>query len=176
MWQQVCTLGLVGLLVPVGAYPVAFETALKLQPALALNDVTRYGPTSYQFNVAIPARVQTSLARLTITVPDDAVPFGINLPRPEEVLVYVPSNPGATGPRSIGQQLPATISLRGRTVMVDFLSPPTGYITIEFQQMRNPEVSGVYLFEVQALPVGTQPISQFVGYGRITFQSPGGSQ
>ncbi|MEM8603634.1 MAG: DUF2808 domain-containing protein [Cyanobacteria bacterium P01_H01_bin.121] len=40
-------------------------------------------------------------------------------------------------------------------------------LTVTFQPRRNPSTGDTYLFEVTALPTGSQPIAEFVGLGRI---------
>ncbi|WP_218081837.1 DUF2808 domain-containing protein [Anthocerotibacter panamensis] len=157
---------------PLCAAPVAFAGAVVLREALAYLPDVRYQPATYQFTVAIPVRVERPLARLTIAIPDDAGPFGVNLPRLQEVRVYTPSNPAGPGPYYVAHTLPVQVILEERTLVVNFPQPiaPGETVTVEFQQMRNPDQGGIYLFEINALPAGSEPVRQFVGYGRIAFR------
>ncbi len=167
-------LNLPALAMPKPEYPVAFAAALHLDEALTVMDTIRYAPTTYQFTVSIPVSAKQSLAQLTITIPDDGGSFGVNLPRIQDVYAYIPAN--AAGPRNMGQKLTIVTQIVGQVVHVKFEPPvpPGQQITLEMQQMRNPESSGVYLFEINALAAAVNPIAQFVGYGRLTFRDAGG--
>jgi len=167
-----------GLSATVGAqdYPVAFETALKLQPALTFVESIGFGPTVYQFNLALPPALKTPLARLTIAIPEDSIPFGVNVPRLTDIVAFTPSNPKDTGPRYIAQVLATTVTLEGRTVVVNFTEPVGGgqFVTVEFREMRNPDSGGTYLFDINAYPFAPKPVKQFLGFARLTFRSPSG--
>jgi Protein of unknown function (DUF2808) len=150
----------------------SFETALKLTRAYAIYDTVQYYPASYQFTLQIPPPIKQSLARLTIDIPEDNAAFGMELPAPNNILVFRPTDPESLLPHYSAQNTPARITLDKRTVVLDFEQPlsPNQTVTIEFTKMRNPEQAGTYLLGVQALPFGENKIQQFVGYGRLIFR------
>jgi hypothetical protein len=152
-------------------FPTAFETALKLtRAASTYNNINAY-PATYQFALQIPAAAKQSVARISITVPDDFGTFGVNLPKKEDISAFVPTEPEATRPQVAQQALPAQVSFDGRTVLLDFPEPiPAAQaVTVQFGLMRNPAQGGTYLFEVNAFPPGSKAIKQFVGFGRLVF-------
>lgn len=52
--------------------------------------------------------------------------------------------------------------------------PPGTTVTLELQPKRNPRRDGVYLFGVTAYPPGSNTHGQFLGYGRLQFDSSDG--
>lgn len=150
----------------------AFATALQLKRASTLYSLARYYPATYQFAVTIPLEANQPLARLTIGVPNNFGVFGVNLPDPGSVSVYLSSNPDSLGALSAQRPLPAKISIDGRTVVIDFDQPvpPGTTVGVDFKEIRNPKQAGTYLFDIGAFPVGSRPVKQFVGFGRVTFQ------
>ncbi len=152
-------------------FPTAFETALKLTRAASTYSNINAYPATYQFAIQIPAAAKQSVARISITVPDDFGPFGVSLPKKEDISAFIPTEPDAMRPQVAQQMLPAQISIDGRTVLLDFPEPiPAAQtVTVQFGLMRNPAQGGTYLFEVNAFPPGTKAVKQFVGFGRLVF-------
>lgn len=151
--------------------PTAFETALKLtRAASTFNNINAY-PAAYQFAIQIPAAAKQSVARISITVPEDFGSFGVNLPKKEDISAFIPTEPDATRPQVVQRMLPAQVSIDGRTVLLDFPEPiPAAQtVTVQFGLMRNPAQGGTYLFEVNAFPPGSQAVKQFIGFGRLVF-------
>jgi Protein of unknown function (DUF2808) len=150
----------------------SFEAALKLTRAYAIYDTVQYYPASYQFTIQIPPTIKQSLARLTIDIPEDNAAFGMELPAPSNILAFRPTDPESLLPHYSAQNIPTRITLKNRTVSIDFEPPlsPDQTVTIEFTKMRNPEQAGTYLLGIQALPSGEDKIQQFVGYGRLVFR------
>lgn len=178
-WLNLFTLGCLVFASPTasasGDKPIAsksFETALKLTRAYAIYDVVRYYPASYQFTLQIPSIIKQSLARLTINILEDNAAFGMELPAPNNILVFNPTDPESLLPHYSAQTIPARITLEKRTIILDFEPPlsPNQTLTIEFNKMRNPEQAGTYLLDIQALPFGEDMTKQFVGYGRLVFR------
>lgn len=58
---------------------------------------------------------------------------------------------------------------RSATVVFDPPVPPGKTVTIGLRPVRNPDISGVYLFGVTAYPPGENVHGQFLGYGRLHF-------
>ena len=148
-----------------------FATALKLTRAYAIYDTVQYYPASYQFTLQIPATAKQFLARLTIDIPEYNA-FGIELPEPNDILVFNPTDPESLLPQYSARNIPTRITLQKRTIVFDFEPPlsPDQTITIEFTKMRNPEQGGTYLLGVNAFPAGEDVVKQFVGYGRLVFR------
>jgi hypothetical protein len=57
------------------------------------------------------------------------------------------------------------------SVVFDPPVPPGTTVTLELQPKRNPRQDGVYLFGVTAYPLGSDTHGQFLGYGRLQFDS-----
>ncbi len=153
-------------------FPTAFATALKLARAEATYDRINIYPSAYQFAIRIPAAATQSLARVSITVPNEFGAFGVNMPKQENITAFIPTEPDAMRPQVAQRVLPTQISIDGRTVLIDFPEPiPADQtVTVQFALMRNPSLGGTYLFEVNAFPPGSKAIKQFVGYGRLVFR------
>ncbi len=152
-------------------FPTAFETALKLTRAASTYDNINAYPATYQFAIQIPAAAKQSVARISVTVPDDFGAFGVNLPKKEDISAFIPTEPDAMRPQVAQQVLPTQISIEGRTVLIDFPEPVPAarVVTVQFGLMRNPAQGGTYLFEVDAFPPGSKAVKQFVGFGRLVF-------
>jgi hypothetical protein len=152
--------------------PTAFATALQLKKANNLYRNVDYYPSTYQFGIRIPPEANQPLARLTINIPTDFGGFGANIPNPGDVKAYIPSNPDSDGAFLSARALSTRISLDGRTVIIDFDQPvePNQTVAVEFKPIRNPSQGGTYLYEVNAFPLGSKPVKQFVGFGRLVFR------
>ncbi|MGA7953192.1 MAG: DUF2808 domain-containing protein [Gloeobacterales cyanobacterium] len=152
--------------------PTVFATALKLTKSNNLYRTVDFYPSTYQFGIRIPPEANQPLARLTIAIPDNFGAFGANLPNPGDVKAYIPSNPDSSGPFLPARTLNTHITLEGRTVVIDFDQPvePDQTVAVDFKPIRNPSQPGTYLFEINAFPIGSKPVKQFVGYGRMSFQ------
>ena len=153
-------------------FPTAFATALKLARAEATYDRINFYPSAYQFAIRIPAAATQSLARVSITVPNEFGAFGVDMPKQENISAFIPTEPDAMRPQVAQRVLPTQINIDGRMVLIDFLEPiPADQtVTIQFALMRNPSLGGTYLFEVNAFPPGSKAVKQFVGYGRLVFR------
>jgi hypothetical protein len=152
--------------------PTAFATALQLKKSNNLYRTVDYYPSTYQFGIRIPLEANQPLARLTINIPDNFGAFGANVPNPGDVKVYIPSNPDSDGAFLPARVLPAQVTLEGRTVVINFDQPiePNQTVAVDFKPIRNPSQPGTYLFEINAFPIGSKPVKQFVGFGRMSFQ------
>ncbi len=121
-------------------------------------------PATYQFTLQIPPT--QSLARVTLDVPED-----LELPEPNNIRVFHPTDPERLLPQYSARNIPARITLQERTIGLDFEPPlsPDQTITIEFTKMQNPVEGGTYLLGVNAFPYGKEGSKQFIGYGRLVF-------
>jgi Protein of unknown function (DUF2808) len=152
--------------------PTAFATGLQLKKANNLYRTTDFYPSTYQFGIRIPAEANQPLARLTIAIPDNFGGFGANIPNPGDVKAYIPSNPDSDGAFLPARTLSTRIALEGRTVVIDFDQPiePNQTVAVDFKPIRNPSQAGTYLYEIHAFPLGSKPVKQFVGFGRLVFR------
>jgi hypothetical protein len=152
--------------------PTAFATGLQLKKANNLYRTTDFYPSTYQFGIRIPPEANQPLARLTIAIPDNFGGFGANIPNPGDVKAYIPSNPDSDGAFLPARTLSTRIALEGRTVVIDFDQPiePNQTVAVDFKPIRNPSQAGTYLYEIHAFPLGSKPIKQFVGFGRLVFR------
>lgn len=55
------------------------------------------------------------------------------------------------------------------TVIFDPPVPPGKTVTIGLVPRRNPDYDGIYLFRINAFPVGEKPMGLSLGVGRLTF-------
>jgi hypothetical protein len=152
--------------------PTAFATALQLKKSNSLYSTVDFYPSTYQFGIRIPPEANQPLARLTISIPTDFGGFGANIPNPGDVKAYIPSNPDSAGAFLPARTLSTRITLEGRTVVIDFDQPiePNQTVAVDLKPIRNPSQAGTYLYEINAFPLGSKPVKQFVGFGRLVFR------
>jgi Protein of unknown function (DUF2808) len=152
---------------------VSAYQSIKLTRAYAIDDTVQYHPASYQFTIKIPPTIKHSLARLTIDVPDDNSAFGMELPEPNNIRVFNPTDSESLLPHYSARDIPARITLEKRTVGLDFDPPlsPDQTVTIEFTKMQNPKEGGTYLLGINVFPSRKDEGKQFLGYGRLVFHA-----
>jgi Protein of unknown function (DUF2808) len=152
--------------------PTAFETGLRLTRAESTYDAINAYPAVYQFTVQVPEAAKQPLSRITITAPDTFGGFGMNMPSKESVSAFISDNPDDKRHQYPQRMVPAQISMEGRNIIVDFPEPIAVQqaVTVQFPYMRNPAKAGTYLFEVNAAPPGSNPVNQFVGFGRLVIR------
>jgi hypothetical protein len=154
------------------ALPTAFETGLRLTRAEATYDAVNAYPSVYQFTVQVPEAAKQPLSRITITAPDTFGGFGVNLPGKEVVSAFISEKPEDKNHQYPQRMVPTQVNMEGRNIVIDFPEPipPAQAVTVQFPYMRNPAKAGTYLFEVNAAPPGSNPVSQFVGFGRLVIR------
>ncbi len=152
--------------------PTAFEAGLRLTRAEATYDSVNAYPSVYQFTVQVPEAAKQPLSRVTIISPDTFGGFGMNLPSKENISAFISENPDAKNHQYPQRMVPTQTSVDGRNIIIDFPEPiaPQQAVTIQFPYMRNPAKAGTYLFEVNASPPGSNPVSQFIGFGRLAIR------
>lgn len=130
-------------------------------------EVNVWGAT-YYFTLNLPANAGEPLSVVTINQKEGA----------DRVRFKLRDTIAFEGTRSERKklQLPVaevTQQRSPRTVTVWFNPPvnPGKTITIGLRPVRNPMVSGVYLFGVTAFPQGEKAHGQFLGFGRLHFYS-----
>jgi hypothetical protein len=152
--------------------PTAFEAGLRLTRAESTYDAINAYPAVYQFTVQVPEAAKQPLSRITITAPDTFGGFGMNLPSKESISAFISENPDDKRHQYPQRMVPTQISMEGRNIVVDFPEPIAVQqaVTVQFPYMRNPAKAGTYLFEVNAAPPGSNPVNQFLGFGRLVIR------
>lgn len=124
----------------------------------------------YYFAIALPPDMDEPLQKLEILQKEgfEEVRF-----RDNQVVSYIEK---PTGERiEVASTIAVIPSPERSTLAVTFDPPipavndPDSKLVIGVRPVRNPRYEGVYLFGVTAFPQGTQPSSQFLGYGRLSF-------
>jgi Protein of unknown function (DUF2808) len=159
-----CSCALLGVLYfssnPVWAAQVRGETSFEHEPVLVRadtdNDNPSYSNTRYSFEVAVPQDSGASLGGLTFVIPSGIVP-----PNADEVQVT----------DSTGQPVAFQENLLEQTAQLTFGKPvsPGQKVTVQFYPISNPQDGGSYLFDISALPAGSNPHPQFLSFGQLTF-------
>jgi Protein of unknown function (DUF2808) len=150
---------------PAWAGQVRGETFFEHMPVLMRsttnNDSATYNYARYSFEIAVPQNSGEPLGGLTVIIPK-----AIEIPDADKVRVT----------DSTGQPVAFQENLLGKTVQLTFGQPlsPGQKITVQFYPMPNPHGGGIYLFDISALPAGSNPHPQFLSFGRLTFYQGGG--
>jgi Protein of unknown function (DUF2808) len=142
------------------AEQVRGETSFMHEPVLVRadtdNDSPSYSNARYSFEVAVPQDSGPPLGGLTFVIPT-----GIELPNVDKVQVT----------DSTGQPVAFQQNLLEQTVQLTFGKPvsPGQKVMVQFYPISNPQDGGIYLFDISALPAGSNPHPQFLSYGRLEF-------
>lgn len=126
--------------------------------------VNVWGAT-YYFTISVPENAGEPLQRVTITQQEGADNIRFKL---EDSRAFMGTR-ASKGERLTLKEV--TKDRDTRTVFVNFDPPitPGKMVTIGLRPVRNPRISGVYLFGVTAFPVGEKSHGQFMGFGRLHF-------
>ncbi|MGA7952191.1 MAG: DUF2808 domain-containing protein, partial [Gloeobacterales cyanobacterium] len=102
---------------------------------------------------------------LAITIPPAITTAAYTLPSSENIRVT----------DNTGQPIAFQTALQERTMQVTFSQPvsPGQKITVQLYPMSNPHIGGSFQFGISALPAGSQPQAQFLGFGQLTFYQGG---
>jgi hypothetical protein len=142
-----------------------FENAPVLTRSYANNVSSTYSYARYFFEVNIPQNSGAPLGGLAITIPPAITTAAYTLPSSENIMVS----------DNTGRPIAFQTALQERTVQITFSQPvsPGQKITVQFYPMSNPHIGGIFQFGISALPAGSQPLAQFLGFGRLTFYQSG---
>lgn len=126
--------------------------------------VNVWGAT-YYFTISVPKNAGEPLQRVTITQQEGADNIRFKL---EDSRAFVGTRNRKGERLTLGE---VTKERDTRTVFVNFDPPvtPGKTVTIGLRPVKNPRISGVYLFGVTAFPVGKKSHGQFIGFGRLHF-------
>jgi hypothetical protein len=123
----------------------------------------------YYFTISLPENAGESLGRVTINQRQGF----------EEIEFKLKDTKAFEGtPRREGEKLTlkeVTKDPQSPTVSVTFDPPvqPGKTVTIELRPVRNPSLSGVYIFGVTAFPAVENPYGLYLGVGRLQFYENG---
>lgn len=142
---------------------VYFNHPPRLLGARTTEKSIRVWGAKYYFTLRVPADAGEPLQRVAIAQREgvDNIRF-----RLKDTQAFV--GEGRRQPLSLGA---VTFDQPTQAVSVTFNPPvpPGQTVTVRLVPRRNPDVSGVYLFGVTALPAGEKVSGQFLGFGRLHF-------
>lgn len=142
---------------------VYFNHPPRLVGARTTEKSIRIWGAKYDFTLSVPADAGEPLQRVAIAQREgvDNIRF-----RLKDTQAFI----GERRQQSINLGA-VTFNQATQTVSVTFNPPvpPGQTVTIRLVPRRNPDISGVYLFGVTALPAGEKVSGQFLGFGRLQF-------
>jgi Protein of unknown function (DUF2808) len=140
-----------------------FEKPPRLRSSTTTQDGSYIWGASYFFTVEIPEKAGEPLSKIVIVQETGQGQPQFN-PDKAEVFEGTREN---RGDRIKTQSIEMTEDPTTITVTFDPPVPPGKTVTLRLYPVRNPQVGGIYLYRVTAVPAGEQPHSQFLGFGRI---------
>lgn len=119
----------------------------------------------YYFTLSIPENAGEALGRVTINQRQGFETIDFKL-KNTQAFVGTPRNQGERLTLKAVTQDPQSL-----TISVTFAPPvqPGTTVTIELRPVRNPSLSGVYIFGVTAFPAVENPYGLYLGVGRLQF-------
>ena len=144
---------------------VSFKTALSLVTATTTYNETDMWGARYYFTLSLPENAGESLGKVTIGQRQGF----------EDIQFKLKDTKAFKGtPRHQEEKLTlkeVTKDSNSGAICVEFDQPvkPGTTVTIELRPVRNPSVSGIYIFGVTAFPAAENPYGLYLGVGRIHF-------
>ena len=144
---------------------VEFSYPPRLTDSYSTGNLAAEGRPTYYLTIDFPVAAVEPLDRLVISLAEGHDPtFSYRL---EATAAFVDTPEGR-------QLLPlgaVTEDRASQTLALQFSPPlpPGQTITLALAPHRNPRHAGVYLFGLQAHPVGENPQPSFIGYARLSF-------
>lgn len=122
----------------------------------------------YYFTLTLPENAGEPLQRIAITQRDASSTSRMVQYNTDDTQAFTGTHRHPGEPLTVKQ---TTYDRDTQTAIVtlDPPVPPGTTVTIGLHPVRNPQVDGIYLFEVTAYPAGEKTYGQFLGYGRLTF-------
>lgn len=160
--------GLLSLVsLPIQAVQLSDGTVHFVQPprllgATATQKSTYFPGSTYYFTLNLPENAGEPLQKVVI----------VQEPSPDRVRFNPNRTEAFVGKNERGTKLPiqnVTFDPKTRATTITFAPPvtPGQTMTIGLYAVRNPDISGAYLYGVTAFPAGEKSYGQFLGYGRI---------
>ncbi|MBP0027365.1 DUF2808 domain-containing protein [Roseofilum sp. Guam] len=141
----------------------AFAGVPRLISVTTTNNTIRAWSAAYYFTIELPEDASEPLKTLEITQTQ-----GFDVPRYEAQRTRVFAGDRRNRGRSFSIEEVA-IAQRTLTLTLEEPIPPGTTFTVGLYPVRNPNVTGVYLFGVTAFPHGEKPQKAFLGFGRLHF-------
>ncbi len=144
---------------------VSFKTALSLISATTTYNETDMWGARYYFTLSLPENAGEALGKVTISQRQGF----------EDIRFKIKDTQAFKGtPRHQGVELTlkeVTKDSNSPAISVAFDPPvkPGTTVTIELRPVRNPSVSGSYIFGVTAFPAAENPYGLYLGVGRLHF-------
>jgi hypothetical protein len=147
----------------------AFSYPPRLTHARTTRNLVGENNPTYYISFTFPAAAEEPLDKVVISLDEgrrDPV-FGYQL----DATRAFASSPQGDEELSLGN---VTQDNDTKTLTIQFDPPvlPGNPITLALKPNRNPRFEGVYLFGINAFPVGAEPEPTFVGYARLSFYRP----
>jgi hypothetical protein len=143
----------------------SFKKALGFMGATTTYNETDVWGARYYFTLSIPENAGEALGRVTINQRQgfEAIDFKL---KNTQAFIGTPRNQGERLTLKAVTQDP-----QSPTISVTFAPPvqPGTTVTIELRPVRNPSLSGVYIFGVTAFPAVENPYGLYLGVGRLQF-------
>jgi hypothetical protein len=144
---------------------VEFSYPPRLTDSYSTRNLAGESHPTYYLTIDFPAAAAEPLDRLVISLAEGYDPtFSYRL---EATAAFV-NPPQGRQPLPLGE---VTEDRASQTLTLQFSPPlpPGQTITLALTPYRNPRHAGVYLFGVQAYPIGENPQPSFIGYARLSF-------
>ena len=144
---------------------VEFSYPLRLTDSYSTRHLAAEGRPTYYLTIDVPEAAVEPLDRLVISLAEGHDPtFSYRL---EATAAFV-NRPEGRQLLPLGEVKEDRAS---QTLTLQFSPPllPGQTITLALAPHRNPRHAGVYLFGVQAYPIGENPQPSFIGYARLSF-------
>lgn len=152
---------------------VYFNSPPTLENAATTERLTTIRGATYYFTLNLPENAGEPLQRVTIAQQDSSNAVRRVEYETEDTRAFIGTNRRGENPLTLGE---TTYDRDTQTVSVTFDPPvpPGTVVTIGLRPERNPRQEGIYEFGVTAYPAGDKSYGQFLGYGRLSFDSPDG--
>lgn len=132
------------------------------------NSVNVWGAT-YYFTIKVPDKASEPLQKVVINQHEGVDNIRFNL---KESIAFAGTH-SQKGEKFALQSVISNRQKQTTTIIFNPAIPPGKTITIALKPVRNPHNEGIYLFGVSASPLGEKTQSQFLGFARLHFYSPG---
>lgn len=144
---------------------VSFKTALSLISATTTENETRLWGARYYFTLSLPENAGEALGKVTINQRQGFEDIRFKI---EDTQAFR-GTPGHKGEALTLKEVKKDSSSPAIAVTFDPPVQPGTTVTIQLRPVRNPSVSGIYIFGVTAFPAVENPYGLYLGVGRLHF-------
>lgn len=149
---------------------VYFAHPPSLVSAATTERQTSSSGASYYFTLSIPEDAGEPLQQVEIAQRDGSTQARLVQFNAEDSRAFVGTRRGHGDALTLGENR-FDRDAQTLSIVFDPPVPPGTTVTLELQPKRNPRRDGIYLFGVTAYPAGADSHGQFLGYGRLQFDS-----